>query len=92
MTTVDVEVVDIRKSSMEGKLKAFADVKIAGALIVKGFAVMDGQNGIFVAPPKKPGKNGQWFEVITLTDDGLKRDIEGKVLEAYDRETDGVTS
>ncbi len=86
---MEVEVVDIRRSSGEGKLKAFANVKFGGALIVKGFSVMDGVNGTFVKPPSKPLKDGRWFENVAL-EEFLKREVESKVLEAYDREVDGV--
>ena len=90
MTSVDVEVVDIRKISGEGTLRAFADVKIAGSLVVKGFSVLQGKNGIFVSMPKKAGKDGRWFNVLETTDELLERTLKDKVLEAYDRETDGV--
>lgn len=89
MTTLDVEVVDIRKIIGDGNLKAFADVKFGGCLVVKGFSVLKGRSGVFVSMPKKASKDGRWFEVLSPVDDRLKREIEDKVLEAYDRETDG---
>ena len=89
MKTIDVEVVDIRKINGDGNLKAFADVKIGEGLIIKGFSVMKGKQGIFVAMPRKAAKDGRWFDIITTSND-LKRELEDRVLEAYDRETDGV--
>ncbi len=85
MQTVEIEIVDLRKSSGDGKLKAFADVKVADAVVIKGFTVAEGPRGIFVSVPRKPGKDGQWFDTITV-DEKLKAEIEDKVLEAYDRE------
>ena len=89
MTTIDVEVVDIRKITGDGNLKAFADVKLGGRLVIKGFSVMQGKGGVFVSMPKKAGKDGRWFDILTPNDD-LKREFQDKVLEAYDKETDGV--
>ena len=89
MTTIDVEVVDIRKIAGDGNLKAFADVKFGGQLVIKGFSVMQGKQGVFVSMPKKAGKDGRWFDILTPNDD-LKREFQDKVLEAYDKETDGV--
>ena len=86
---MEVEVVDIRKSNGDGKLKAFANVKFGGSLIIRGFSVMDGVNGIFVKVPGKPGKDGRWFDSISI-DDFLKPEVESKVLEAYDKEVDGA--
>ena len=88
MTTMDVEVVDIRKISGDGSLRAFADVKLAGSLVIKGFSVMQGKNGVFVSMPKKASKDGRWFNVLEPIDEQLKRALQDKVLEAYDRETD----
>ncbi len=86
---MEVEVVDIRKANGEGKLKAFANVKFGGSLIVRGFSVMDGTRGIFVKVPSKATKDGRWIDTVAI-DDFLKQDVETKVLEAYDREVDGV--
>jgi stage V sporulation protein G len=91
MTSLDVEVVDVRKITGDGNLKAFADVKIGGNLIIKGFSVMQGKRGIFVSMPKKAGKDGRWFDILTPLDEGLKQELQDKVLEAYDKEADGVT-
>ena len=86
---MEVEVIDIRKANGDGKLKAFANVKFGGSLIVRGFTVMDGSNGIFVKVPGKPSKDGRWFDSISI-DDFLKPEVETKILEAYDKEVDGV--
>lgn len=85
-----IEVVDIRKITGDSSLKAFADVRLGGAVVVKGFSVIDGKNGTFVSMPKKQGKNGNWFEILTPVTDDFRRELEDRVMEAYDRETDGV--
>ncbi len=90
MTTIDVEVVDIRKITGDGNLKAFADVKLDGKLVIKGFSVMQGKRGVFVSMPKKAGKDGRWFDILTPLSEELKQEFQDKVLEAYDKETDGV--
>ena len=89
MKTVDIEVVDIRKIVGDGKLKAFADVRVGDCLVIKGFCVMEGKNGIFVSMPRKASKDGRWFDIVDA-DESFKRALENKVLESYDRETDGV--
>ena len=92
MAEMDIEIADIRKIDGDGNLKAFADVKVGDSLIIKGFSVMMGKRGVFVSMPRKAGKDGRWFDILTLTSDELKHEIEEKVLEAYDREADGVRS
>ena len=92
MTAIGVEVVDVRKITGDGNLKAFADVKVGGRLVIKGFSVMQGKRGVFVAMPRKAGKDGRWFDILTPLDEGLKQELQDKVLEAYDKETDGVAA
>lgn len=86
MAVLEVEVVDIRKIVGDGSLKAFADVKIGESLVIKGFSVMNGKNGVFVSVPRKPSRDGKWFDQLTLLSDELKHEFEDKILEAYDRE------
>ena len=86
MQTIGIEVVDMRKVSGGGNIKAFADVKIAGSLVVRGFSVVNGKNGIFVSMPSRPGKDGRWLEILTPLDPRLKQEFEDKVLEAYDEQ------
>ncbi len=85
MSTIGVEVVDLRKVSGGGNVRAFADVKVGGNLVIKGFSVMQGKRGVFVSMPRKAGKDGRWFDILTPLDEKLKREFEDKVLEAYDQ-------
>ena len=89
MKLMDVEVADIRKITGDGNLKAFADVRVGGSLLIKGVSVMKGKNGVFVSMPRKASKDGRWFDVLEA-EDALKTEIEEKVLESYDREIDGA--
>ena len=40
----------------EGNLKAYVDISIDDAIIIKGFKVMDGKNGLFVSMPSVQNK------------------------------------
>ena len=91
MKTIEIEVVDVRKINGDGNLRALADLKFGESLIVKGFSVVNGKNGIFVSMPRKASRDGRWFDMFTPLNDEFKQEIENKVLEAYDHETDGVT-
>ena len=64
MKLMDVEVADIRKITGDGNLKAFADVRLGGSLLIKGVSVMKGKNGVFVSMPRKASKDGRWFDVL----------------------------
>ncbi len=91
MPSMDIEVVSFKKLVGTGKTKAFADVKIANELILKGFSVTQGSKGIFVGMPRQVGKDGVWFDTVKLLNGRVKAEIESKVLEVYDRENERVT-
>ena len=87
MKTMEIEVVSMKRVAGEGKLKAFADVKLADCVLLKGFCVMEGKNGIFVAMPSKTSKDGRWVDMVE-PEASVKRQIESRVLESYDRQAD----
>ena len=46
--------VRIFKTKGEGKTKAFANVTLGDAYVVRNLRVVDGDNGLFVAMPSEP--------------------------------------
>lgn len=79
------EVMAVRKQDGGGNLKAFADIRIGGALIIKGCAVMEGKKGIFVSMPRKPGRNGWWSDVVVPADE-IKSLYEREILKAWEED------
>lgn len=86
---IDVEVTDVRKFAGDSSLKAMADVRLGGNLLVKGVCVIKGKKGVFVSMPRKASKDGRWFDILEPSE-GLKSEIESKVLESYELEIDGA--
>ena len=71
----------------EGNLKAFVDVSIDDALIIKGVKVMNGKNGFFVSMPSVQNpKDKKFYETVTCSNTDVKDDFSNTVLAAYKRE------
>ena len=70
-----------------GATKAFADIGICDALIIKGFTVVEGKDGLFVMMPRESGKDGKWYSVVVPLSREVKDEVERIVLEAYDQTT-----
>jgi len=71
----------------EGNLKAYVDISIDDAIIVKGFKVMDGKNGLFVAMPSVQNKRDEkYYETVSCNNTDVKDDLSNTVLAAYKRE------
>ena len=71
----------------EGNLKAYVDISIDDAIIIKGFKVMDGKNGLFVAMPSVQNKRDEkYYETVSCNNTDVKDDLSNTVLAAYKRE------
>lgn len=81
---MDIDVVSVRRVDGDGNLKAFVDVRLGGEIIVKGFSVMHGKNGTFVSMPRRAGRDGRWFDILSPLDESWKTRLEEKVLSAYE--------
>jgi stage V sporulation protein G len=80
---VKVEVSRIHKLDGAGLTKAFVDIAIADAVVVKGARVIEGAVGLFVSMPREEGKDGKWYTVVVPLSRELKEEIDRVVLEAY---------
>lgn len=83
---IAIEVVDLRVVNSDGKLKAFVDMKFGNEIIIKGFSVLEGKRGLFVAMPRKAGADGRWYDLLVVLNDETKLEIETQILTAYDKE------
>ena len=71
----------------EGNLKTYVDISIDDAIIIKGFKVMDGKNGLFVAMPSVQNKRDEkYYETVSCNNTDVKDDLSNTVLAAYKRE------
>ena len=81
--TTKVDVATLRRIDVDGNLKAYADLIIADAIMVKGFRVVSGKNGLFVSMPREQGKDGKWYETVRPLRPEVRNEIAQKVLGVY---------
>jgi stage V sporulation protein G len=80
----EIQVARLFRVGKEGsKLKAFVDLSIGDSLIVKGFKVVEGENGLFVGMPSQPGKDGKWYDAAFPTSKEKRQEISELILSAY---------
>ena len=71
----------------EGNLKAYVDICIDDAIVIKGFKVMDGKNGLFVSMPSVQNKRDEkYYETVSCNNPEVKDDLSNTVLAAYKSE------
>ncbi len=87
INNLTIEVKRIYKLSSGKSLKAFADINVNDALLIKGVRVMDGKRGIFVTMPREQStKDKKWYDTVRCLTKEVKDAISGKVLEAYNEQ------
>lgn len=86
INNLTIEVKRIYKLPNGKSLKAFADINVNDALLIKGVRVMDGKRGIFVTMPREQStKDKKWYDSVRCLSKEVREEISGKVLEAYER-------
>jgi stage V sporulation protein G len=81
--TVDIKVIKIHRLPQDSRIKAFVDLGINDALLIKGIRIIQGKKGLFVSLPTEQGKNERWYERVRCLNESVRSLIAQKVLEAY---------
>ena len=64
-------------------LKAFANIVIDDAFIVKNIKIIEGKNGLFIAMPSQKVKNGEYRDIAHPLNTDTRNSIEKLILDAY---------
>ena len=81
---IEIKVERIHRLDTESSLKGFADISVSGCFIVKGLRIVSGKNGLFVGMPQQLGKDGKWYNIVSLVDEVAKEKLSDLVLSAFD--------
>jgi stage V sporulation protein G len=72
------------KSEGSGKTAAFFDIQTDDGIILKGFRLVNGSSGLFLSSPDQKGKDGKYYETVTLPKE-MKSELEKLALEEYNK-------
>ena len=81
--TIDIKVIKIHRLPQDSRIKAFVDLGINDALLIKGIRIVQGKKGLFISMPVEQGKNERWYERVRCLNQDIRSLIAQKVLEAY---------
>ena len=81
--TIDIKVIKIHRLPQDSRIKAFVDLGINEALLIKGIRIVQGKKGLFISMPVEQGKNERWYEQVRCLNQDIRSLIAQKVLEAY---------
>lgn len=66
------------------KTKAFFDAQTDDGIIIKGFRLVEGANGLFVSPPSEKGKDGKYYDTVILPKE-MRQDLEKLAMAEYEK-------
>ena len=64
-------------------LKAFANIVIDDAFIIKNIKIIEGKNGLFIAMPSQKGKNGEYRDIAHPLNTSTRNEIEQLIIAKY---------
>jgi stage V sporulation protein G len=65
-----------------GKTAAFFDIQTPDEIVIKGFRLVNGSNGLFISAPTEKGKDGKYYETVILPKE-MKTSLEKMAKEEY---------
>lgn len=68
-----------------GNIRAFFDLETEEGIIIKGFKVVDGSNGLFVGFPASKGKDDNWYDDVYMSKE-MKIHLNNIVVDYYNNE------
>lgn len=84
--TLEIKVLKVHRIEGQNRIKAFVDVSINDALLIKGIRIVEGNKGLFVSMPVEQGKNEKWYERVRCLNKSIRDEIANAVLTAYSGE------
>ena len=72
-------------NSSGGNLKAFFDFETSDGIVIRGFKVLSGSNGLYVAAPSDKGKDGKYYDSVVVPAE-MKKSLEKLALEEYNKQ------
>jgi len=81
--SINIKVIKIHRLQKNNRIKAFVDIGINDALLIKGIRIVQGKKSLFVSMPTEQGKNERWYERVRCLNQDIRLLITHKVLEAY---------
>ena len=90
MNITDVKVI-IREGN-QNQLKAFVNIVIDDAFIVRNIKVIEGENGLFVAMPSRKLSNGEYRDIAHPINTETRKQIEEIIILKYKEVLKGALS
>lgn len=72
------------ENSSGSKTSAYFDFETSEGIVIKGFRIVNGTNGLFISSPNEKGKDGKYYDKVTLPKE-MKESLEQAAIEEYNK-------
>lgn len=79
----DIEIANIYRINGSSALKAFCDIIVSNAVLIKGIRIIEGKNGLFLRMPAQKGKDGRWYESIKPLSKEIRDTMNETIIAAF---------
>ena len=74
-----------------GSVRAYFDLKTSEGLVIKGFRILDGSNGLFVGFPSVKNKDGEYNDTVWC-EKQKRQEVNEIAINHYSQEDAGTTT
>ncbi len=79
----EIKVKRIHRLENNKFVRAFVDIAINDALLIKSLRILNRKEGLSVAMPQEQAKDKKWYDRVQCLSDDVKEHITQEVLSAY---------
>ncbi len=72
------------ENSSGSKTSAYFDFETSDGIVIKGFKIVNGTNGLFISSPNEKGKDGKYYDKVTLPKE-MKESLEQAAIAEYNK-------
>ena len=84
-----MKIVNLRKYDGDSNLKAFFDVETSEGMVVKGFKIVKGSNGLFASNPNEYSKKDDKYYDRVFIPREIKDELEKDAIKEYGGDSGG---
>ncbi len=89
---MEITDIKIRKKLNDNKIKAIVSVTLDNCLAIHDIRIVEGHERTFVATPSRRTPDGSFRDIVHPINSDFRSELEEKILDAYNRETDSFIS
>ena len=83
-----MKVTELKPYSGTTKTKAFLNLETEEGMVVKGFTLVEGPNGLFLSMPSERGKDGKYYDRVFMHKD-LRAGVQELCIQEYNKIVNG---